>query len=278
MDRHGKTGMLAVAGLISGFTLIAAYPYLQKSFHRIARRLVRVVTKSSGNNNDPITTTLKSNSSTVHDSKGTISPSILNTTEDVLGSCSDSDADSVETHSSSSNLSEKTKDYPKESVYPNELPKISKQVIDHLQTFNIFTETVTYQPVENRDNQDTTVYCKNLFLKDRKGKFYYFICREEKNIILRQLKYKLHAHRNFSFASPKEVFQHLNVQPGCITPFVFLSDDAPEDIVVAISRDLMFEKKLNFHPLHEKYATRISFGHLLKLFGHLQRKLSIIDL
>jgi hypothetical protein len=36
------------------------------------------------------------------------------------------------------------------------------------------------------------------------------------------------------------------VEPGCITPFVFLSEAVSKDIVVAISRELMFEKHLNF--------------------------------
>jgi hypothetical protein len=79
------------------------------------------------------------------------------------------------------------------------------------------------------------------------------------------------AHRNFSFASAEEVYQHLHVEPGCITPFVFLSEAVSKDIVVAISRELMFEKHLNFHPLHAEFTTRISFGLLLKLFGHLKR-------
>jgi hypothetical protein len=50
-----------------------------------------------------------------------------------------------------------------------------------------------------RNNSDKTVYCKNIFLKDRKGKFYYIICHEDNNVNLRQLKYKLHAHRNRAF-------------------------------------------------------------------------------
>ena len=71
---------------------------------------------------------------------------------------------------------------------------------------------------------------------------------------------------------------HLNLERGCITPFVFLSEAFPKDIVVAISRELMFEKRLNFHPLHAEFTTRISFGLLLKLFRHLKRKLCILDI
>lgn len=165
----------------------------------------------------------------------------------------------------------------KSSVFPGDLPEEGKELLKNLENYSIFTETVTYQPKSDRNNTDQTVYCKNLFLKDRKGKFYFFICREESNVLLRQLKYKLKAHRNFSFASPIEVEENLHVLPGCITPFVFLSETVSRDIPVAIARDLILEKRLNFHPLHADFATRISFGHLLKLFGHLKRKLIIID-
>lgn len=275
MDRHARSGMWAVAGLVSGITVLAAYPFLRKSIQRVARLLTyhekKPATDSPCDSYSKILFSFSTDST----------PDIIPTETETGSNDLTSEEASIETNSTCSSVSEEESDtrerVEKESVYPNDLPKISKQVIQQLENFNIFTDTVVYEK-DNRNSNDNTIYCKNLFLKDRKGKFYYFICREEKNVHLRQLKYKLHAHRNFSFASPEEVTEQLNVRPGCITPFAFLSGDAPTDIAVAISRDLMFEKKLNFHPLHENYATRISFGHLLKLFGHLKRKLAIIDL
>jgi len=60
----------------------------------------------------------------------------------------------------------------KESAITVELPENGKLVIQKVETFNIFTETVKYNAKNERNNSDKTVYCKNLFLKDRKGKFY----------------------------------------------------------------------------------------------------------
>ena len=189
---------------------------------------------------------------------------------------SDDEAEIKSNSSSSSDVETEIKNN-KESAITVDLAENEKLVIQKLETFNIFTETVKYNAKNVRNHSDKAVYCKNLFLKDRKGKFYYIICHGDNNVSLRQLKHKLHAHRNFSFASAEEVYQQLHVEPGCITPFVFLSEAVSKDIVVAISRELMFEKHLNFHPLHAEFTTRISFGLLLKLFGHLKRKLCILD-
>jgi hypothetical protein len=43
---------------------------------------------------------------------------------------------------------------------------------------------VKYNAKNERNNSDKTVYCKNLFLKDRKGKFYYIICHEDNTVSL----------------------------------------------------------------------------------------------
>ena len=196
----------------------------------------------------------------------------------IASSSSSDDETEIKSNSSSSSDGDTQIKNNKESAITVELPENGKLVIQKIETFNIFTETVKYNAKNERNNSDKTVYCKKIFLKDRKGKFYYIICHEDNNVNLRQLKYKLHAHRNFSFASAEEVDQHLHVEPGCITPFVFLSEAVSKDIVVAISRELMFEKHLNFHPLHAEFTTRISFGLLLKLFGHLKRKLCILDI
>ncbi|XP_063398133.1 uncharacterized protein LOC134683041 [Mytilus trossulus] len=284
MDRHAKSGMLA-AGLISGVTAFIIYrPHLQRALRRLTMWLMETSTKPIGQNMDEHITSpqtdlpyRKQNVSENIASPQTTLPN-LNQSSTNNSESSDSISETDESTSSSDEevvLSNKIS--LKSSVFPGDLPDEGKELLKNLENYSIFTETVNYKPKSDRNSSDQTVYCKNLFLKDRKGKFYFFICREESNVLLRQLKYKLKAHRNFSFASQVEVEENLHVLPGCITPFVFLSETVSRDIPVAIARDLILEKRLNFHPLHADFATRISFGHLLKLFGHLKRKLIIID-
>lgn len=281
MARHAISGMMAT-GLISGITIYIVFPRIRRSFRRFSGWLMDKSMTPSRTNHEEIDTSTPSCSLPNNHSKSPVNSEDAkyekeNLFEIASSSSSDDEAE-IKSHSSSSSDDEIEIKNNKESAITVELPENGKLVIQKLETFNIFTETVKYNAKNERNNSDKTVYCKNLFLKDRKGKFYYVICHEDTNVNLRQLKYKLHAHRNFSFASAEEVHQHLHVEPGCITPFVFLSEVVSKDIVVAISRELMFEKHLNFHPLHAEFTTRISFGLLLKLFGHLKRKLCILDI
>ena len=56
----------------------------------------------------------------------------------------------------------------KEAAITVELPENGKLVIQKLETFNIFTETVKYNAKNERNNSDKTVYCKNLFLRQKR--------------------------------------------------------------------------------------------------------------
>lgn len=283
MARHAKSGMLA-AGLISGVAAFIIYrPHLQRALRRLTMWLMETsiepVEQNVVDHFTPTPTDLPTKQNFKENITSLQTPSLYpNQSSTLISQSSDSNSETDESTSSideeeaTSNIITRNL-----SVFPDDLPNEGKELLKNLENYSIFTETVTYKPKSDRNNTDQTVYCKNLFLKDRKGKFYFFICREENNVLLRQLKYKLKAHRNFSFASPIEVEENLHVLPGCITPFCFLSETVSRDIPVAIARDLILEKRLNFHPLHADFATRISFGHLLKLFGHLKRKLIIID-
>lgn len=267
MARYGKSGMLAAGGLISGVAIFLVYPHLKRTFRRLSEWLIEKSLKPLKNNFDEKTTAIVS-----------YPPPITSTETSTNSEDTDNESGTELENNICNNKEIQNSEISNQSSFPGNLHEKGLQVIKELEQFNIFTETVAYKIKSERDLSDKTVYCKNLFLKDRKGTFYYFICREDNNVNLRQLKYKLHAHRNFSFASPQEVLEQLNVAPGCITPFAFLTGSVSEEIKIAISRDLLFEKNLNFHPLHEDFATRISFGLLLKLFGHLKRKLHILDL
>lgn len=139
---------------------------------------------------------------------------------ELASSSSSDDETEIKSNSSSSSDDETEIKNNKESAITVELPENGKLVIQELETFNIFTETVKYNAKNERNNSDKTVYCKTIFLRDRKGKLYYVICHEDNNVNLRQLKYKLHGHRNFSFASAEQVYQH---------PFVFLSEAASKE-------------------------------------------------
>lgn len=149
---------------------------------------------------------------------------------------------------------------------PPGLEKDSVALFEGLWELGISTETVKYVPKKDRDINDSTIYCKNLFLKDRKGKFYLVICEEDESVNLKSLRQKLKAYRNFSFASAEEVSAILGVREGEITPLA-LQKDTDGKVRVAVMRSLCTHGKLNFHPLDKRYATRISFQDLDKFLA-----------
>ena len=57
-------------------------------------------------------------------------------------------------------------------------------------------------------------FCKNLFLKDRRGQYYLVIIHEDERVDLKALKNQLKAHRNLSFATPTDLKDLLGVRPG----------------------------------------------------------------
>jgi hypothetical protein len=87
----------------------------------------------------------------------------------IIASSSSSD-DETEIKSNSSSYSDGDTEIKnnKESAITVELPENGKLVIQKLETFNIFTETVKYNAKNERNISDKTVYCKNIFLRQKR--------------------------------------------------------------------------------------------------------------
>ena len=66
-------------------------------------------------------------------------------------------------------------------------------------------------------------HTKNLFLKDKKKKFYLFSCLESTKIDLKLLRKRMNLN-NLSFASETYLRELLNVKPGAVSPFGLLND------------------------------------------------------
>tara|TARA_X000000368_G_scaffold368453_1_gene316410 strand:+ start:97 stop:612 length:516 start_codon:yes stop_codon:yes gene_type:complete len=90
-------------------------------------------------------------------------------------------------------------------------------------------------------------HSKNLFLKNKKNKFYLISCEEFTDINLKRISNFLHL-GNVSFAKEGYLIKLLGVKPGSVTPFALLND-------IENRVDFYLEEKLynsnfvNFHPL-----------------------------
>ena len=67
-------------------------------------------------------------------------------------------------------------------------------------------------------------HCKNLFLKDRKDRYWLVVTSEDRKVDLKALD-KLLGTR-LSFASAERLWQVLGIRPGAVTPFALVNDRA----------------------------------------------------
>ncbi len=90
-------------------------------------------------------------------------------------------------------------------------------------------------------------WCKNLFLRNKKGNRHYLVIAEHRRAIdLRELAKRLRDDR-LSFASDERLARHLGVEPGAVGPFGLLNDQA-RAVIVLVDEDLRAAELLSFHP------------------------------
>ncbi|OIQ87047.1 prolyl-tRNA editing protein ProX [mine drainage metagenome] len=113
------------------------------------------------------------------------------------------------------------------------------------------------------------VHCKNLFLKDAKGRLWLVVAPGERRIDLKRLPAKIGAAR-LSFGAPALLQEVLGVSPGSVTPFALINDPG-HHVTVVLDRWMMEQPLLNYHPLVNTATTTLSsddFRRFLADCGH----------
>ena len=113
------------------------------------------------------------------------------------------------------------------------------------------------------------LHCKNLFLKDRDGRFWLVIMPGDKRAMLGLLEKRLGSAR-LSFGKPDRLMDLLGVTPGSVTPFALMNDTA-KAITVVVDEDLLASEWVNFHPLHNAASTTLRARDLMtfiRSLGH----------
>jgi Ala-tRNA(Pro) deacylase len=118
-------------------------------------------------------------------------------------------------------------------------------------------------------------HCKNLFLKDRKDRYWLVVMSEDRKVDIKALD-KLLGTR-LSFASAERLWQVLGVRPGAVTPFALINDRAVQ-VEVILDEAMMAESLLNYHPLVNTRTTAIRSADLVRFIeacGHRPRTLNL---
>jgi len=153
-----------------------------------------------------------------------------------------------------------------------------QQLFARLETLGITPRTVEHPPVFTVDEAKALRgdlpghHIKNLFLRNKKEEMWLVVVLEDRAIDLKRLGGALGAGR-LSFGSPDRLRRHLGVEPGSVTPFALVNDDA-HVVRLALDRGLAEGGPVNAHPLVNTMTTAIAIGDLLRLFeatGHVPR-------
>ena len=121
-------------------------------------------------------------------------------------------------------------------------------------------------------------HCKNLFCKDEKGLLWLIVALEDSVINLKTAPGKIGS-RRLSFGKPDLLMEILGVEPGSVTPFGLINDEAVR-VNVILDEAMMRHEILNFHPLRNDATTSIKSSDLVKFIvscGHAPRIVAVSD-
>ncbi|HIW22281.1 MAG TPA: prolyl-tRNA synthetase associated domain-containing protein [Candidatus Dorea intestinavium] len=149
----------------------------------------------------------------------------------------------------------------KETIYEKlkEL-KIPYEVVDHPPVF-------TMEEMDQLGLTKKGTLCKNLFLRDAKGKRHFLITCDENTVVdLKSLSKKLGA-GNLSFASEERLLKYLGLTEGSVTPFGLLND-TNHDVEFFLDKNLTKAKRIGIHPLTNEATVFLTLKDLEKFLWH----------
>ena len=106
-------------------------------------------------------------------------------------------------------------------------------------------------------------HIKNLFVRDKKRRYWLVTVPEDADIDLKALRHVLGATGNLSFGAAEALIDMLGVRPGAVTPFAVLNDTAGA-VGFALERSLLETAPVNAHPLHNEATIAVEPGDLLR--------------
>ena len=120
-----------------------------------------------------------------------------------------------------------------------------------LNKLKINYEEVEHEPVFTAEqaqiikNRIKGIGCKNLFLTDKKNKYFLVIIEDHKKANIKEIE-RITASSHLSFANDEELREILSLKQGSVTPFGIIND-FEKKVELVIDDDLK-DKKLLFHP------------------------------
>ena len=162
------------------------------------------------------------------------------------------------------------------------MPITRDELLARLAGMGVETTTVEHPPVYTVEQAREHTHhlpgghCKNLFLKDKKGRLWLVTCLDERQLDLNALSRRLGAAR-FSFGRAELLREILGVEPGAVTPLA-IANDADGRVTHVLDRGLLAHDLVNCHPLRNDATTSIRSGDLLRFVRATGHEPVLLDL
>ena len=109
-------------------------------------------------------------------------------------------------------------------------------------------------------------HVKNLFLKDKKGRFFLITALENASIDLKTIHQDIGGQGRVSFGSAEQLMERLGVEPGSVTPFSLIND-REKVVTFILDEQVTQHQRVNAHPLRNTMTTGVSREDLFRFFA-----------
>lgn len=180
-----------------------------------------------------------------------------------------------------------TDDHSQDSAAAETPPAVPAKTPDDLFAFldqlSIKTTTHEHAPVftvaESQAVRDAIPggHTKNLFLKDKKGRYFLLTVGEDAQIDLKRIHTLIGAQGRVSFGKPDALMDLLGVVPGAVTCFGVINDTENE-VTLIFDEALVKNEIINGHPLRNDATTSIARDDLKRFVEATGRAFTILNL
>ena len=160
-----------------------------------------------------------------------------------------------------------------------------EEVLKVLQDLDIHYELIKHEPVytiEDMNNLNKEMFkgaeiCKNLFLRDQKGKRHFLVVLcSEKKADMAKIQEQADSTR-LSFASSERLMKYLKLEPGHVSP-MGLINDKEKKVEVLIDKDLKDKPLLVVHPNTNEASLLITYEDWMKFIKSIGNKYEFINI
>ena len=152
-------------------------------------------------------------------------------------------------------------------------------LIEILKQLNIEYEIIEHQAVftveeaKHISNRIDGIGCKNLFLANKKEKYFLVILKDDKKANIKEIE-KIINTSHLSFANKDKLKEIIGLERGSVTPFGIIND-IYNKVTILIDKELQ-NKKLLFHPNRNTATISVSFQDLIKFIDFEEHKYILI--